>query len=49
MRSKQWYTKVSRSPKSRVKRSMGFYSTQAEDISGSENHQAWHGQAAHRG
>src|SRR5712691_2071753 len=28
MRSKQWYTKVSRSPKSRVNSSIGLYSTQ---------------------
>src|SRR6516225_9002726 len=30
MRSKQWYTKTSRLSKSRVKRSIGIYSTQAQ-------------------
>jgi hypothetical protein len=32
-------TKMSRSPKSRVKSSIGIYSTQVEEISGPENHQ----------
>src|SRR5437899_4154271 len=48
MRSKQWYTKVSQSPNSRVKSSIGIYSTQVEEISGPEDHQTRAGRAPHR-
>src|ERR1022692_2611460 len=47
-RSKQWYTRVSRSPKRRVTSSIGLYSTQVEEISGPENDQTRAGQATHR-